>query len=166
MKHRDVPKFEPTDIVPLTNMAFPKSFGNVLNAKRAIQKRGWNPLNYYLLTVLPTQEVVDLTTGSQENKENDPPPLPKINLSNGVGSYYLDLLLEEEKKNEGRKKRNQEIKSEQKTKQQKIEALKKLTKVSSAQLAANNHYTLDENVRDLVYAKNAANEAAQDALKQ
>jgi hypothetical protein len=166
VKHRDVPKFEPTDIVPLTNMAFPKSFGNVLNAKRAIQKRGWNPLNYYLLTVLPTQEVVDLTTSSQENKENDPPPLPKINLSNGVGSYYLDLLLEEEKKNEGRKKRNQEIKSEQKTKQQKIEALKKLTKVSSAQLAANNHYTLDENVRDLVYAKNAANEAAQDALKQ
>jgi hypothetical protein len=60
-------------------MAFPKNFGNVLHAKRAIQKRGWNPLNYYLLTVLPTQEVVDLTTGSQENKENDPPPLPKIN---------------------------------------------------------------------------------------
>jgi hypothetical protein len=59
-----------------------------------------------------------------------------------MGSYYLDLLIEEEKKNEGRKKRKEEIKSKQKTKQQKVESLKKLTKVSSAQLAANNHYTL------------------------
>jgi hypothetical protein len=48
-------------------------------------------------------------------------------------------------------KKNEEIKSEQKTKHQKVESLKKLTKVSSAQLAANNHYTLDKNVRDLVY---------------
>ncbi len=37
IKHRDVPKFEPTDIVPLTNMAFLKSFGNVVNAKKAIE---------------------------------------------------------------------------------------------------------------------------------
>jgi hypothetical protein len=59
--HRDAPKFEPTDIVPLTSMAFPKSISNFLNAKRVIKKRGWNPLNYYLLTVLPHQEVVDLT---------------------------------------------------------------------------------------------------------
>ncbi len=68
-----------------------------------------------------------------------------------MGSYYLDLLIEEEKKNEGRKKRNKEIKSDQKTKQQKVESLKKLTKFLSAQLSADNH-----NVRDLVYQKNAA----------
>jgi hypothetical protein len=46
------------------------------------------------------------------------------------------------KKNEGRKKRNEEIKNEQKTKQQEMESLNKLTKNLSAQLAANNHYTL------------------------
>jgi hypothetical protein len=44
--HHNAPKFEPTDIVPLTNMAFPKSFGNSMNAKRACEKRGWNPLSY------------------------------------------------------------------------------------------------------------------------
>jgi hypothetical protein len=42
-------------------------------------------------------------------------PPPKINVSQGVGSYYFDLLINEELKNEWRKKRNEEIKSEQKT---------------------------------------------------
>jgi hypothetical protein len=60
VQHLNAPKFEPTDIVPLTNMAFPKSFGNSLNAKQAIAKRGWNHLNYYLLTVLSRKDdVVD-----------------------------------------------------------------------------------------------------------
>ena len=50
-------------------------------------------------------------------------------LTKVIGSCYVDVLIEEELKNEGRKKRNQEIKSEQKTKQQKVESLKKITKV-------------------------------------
>jgi hypothetical protein len=120
-------------------MAFPKSFSNSFNAKQAIAKQGWNPLNYYLLTVLPTKDdVVDLTEA--QDRENYPPPAPKLNLNNGVGSYHLNLLIEEQKENEGRKKWNEEMKSKQKTKQQKADSLKKLTKVSSAQLAANNHY--------------------------
>jgi hypothetical protein len=45
--HRDVLRFEPTDIVPLVNIAFPKSFGTKKNAQKAISERGQNPLNYY-----------------------------------------------------------------------------------------------------------------------
>ncbi len=37
LEHHDVPKFDLTGIVPLTNMAFPKCFGNVVNAKKAIE---------------------------------------------------------------------------------------------------------------------------------
>jgi hypothetical protein len=162
IKHRNVPKFDPTDVVPLINMVFPKSFGNVVNAKKAIKARGWNPLNYYLLAVLPgerKQEPVDLTRPA--NDENVPPLPPNLNISQGVGNYYVDLIIEEELKNEGRKKRNEEIKSEQKTKQQKVEQLKKFTKVLSAQLASNNHYTLDETVRDMVFERNAAIVATQ-----
>jgi hypothetical protein len=46
------------------NMAFPKSFGNVINAKKAIEAWGWNPLNYHLLTVIPGDkaDVVDVTS--------------------------------------------------------------------------------------------------------
>ncbi len=94
------------------------------------------------------------------------PPLPKINVAQGVGNYYIDLIIEEQLKNNGRKKRNEEIKSEQKTKQQKVEHLKKITKVLSAQLASNNHYTLDETVQDMVFERNAAIVATQIAAEQ
>jgi hypothetical protein len=77
IKHRRIPKFEPTDIVPLTNIAFSKSFGKTENAKRAIEKKGWNPLNYYLLTVLPCPEVIDLSSDATiHDKENQAPSLP------------------------------------------------------------------------------------------
>ena len=92
--------------------------------------------------------------------------LPRVNVAQGIGNYYVDLLIQEELKNEGRKKRNEEIKSEQKTKQLKVEHLKKITKVSSAQLASHNHYTLDETVRDMVFERNAAIEATQVATEQ
>jgi hypothetical protein len=107
INHRDVPKFEPTDIVPLVNMAFSNSFGNSVNAKKAIEARGWNPLNYYLLTVLPGEkgrEIVDLTCPAGNENVSPLPPLPNLNLSQGVGNYYVDLIIEEELKNEGRKK--------------------------------------------------------------
>jgi len=49
-------------------------------------------------------------------------------------------------KNQGRKKKFEDMKKEQTTSQEKIESLKKLTEVSSSQLAACNHYVLDDNV--------------------
>ncbi len=149
------------------NIAFSKSFAKAENVKKAVEKRGWNPLNYNLLTVIPFPDAIDLTRDETiHDKENQPPPSKKLNVNQGIGSNYVDLLIEEELKNEGRKKRNQDIKSEQKTKQQKVESLKKITKVSSAQLASHNHYTLDEAVRDMVFERHAAQEAAQVAIEQ
>jgi hypothetical protein len=91
--------------------------------------------------------------------------LPKVNVEAGIGSYYLDRLIEEENKSLGRKRKFEEIKNEQKSKEQKIEYLKKLSKVSSATLAANNHYTLDDNVLQLVMEKQQAEEDAQKAVE-
>jgi hypothetical protein len=42
-------KWSHTDIIPLVNMTWPKSFAQAEYAKRAISKRGWNPLTYNLL---------------------------------------------------------------------------------------------------------------------
>jgi hypothetical protein len=89
-----------------------------------------------------------------------------LNIENGVGSYYIDRLIEEEKKSEGRKNKFENLKSKQQTKQQKIEHIKKLTKVSSAVLAANNHYTLDETVLEMVVDKHNEEEDAKKAIEE
>jgi hypothetical protein len=49
LSFRDEKKFVPSDIIALVNIAFPQSFGKKENARKAILKRGWNPLNYVLL---------------------------------------------------------------------------------------------------------------------
>ncbi len=130
-------------------------------------------MNFNLLTILSDAKVVvDLTSKSTTTSScviAVPAPVatvPALNLTQGVGTYYLDMLIEEGKKDEGRQKKFEAIKKEQKTNQQKIENPKKITKVSSAQLASRNHYVLDENVQDLVFARNAAIEAAQAATEQ
>jgi hypothetical protein len=134
------------------------SFGNQGSTSRAIAQRGWNPLNFNLLTVLPDRKnVVDLTTIK---------PSCPLNISNGPSNCYLDLLIEEEIKNERRKKKFEQLKKEQQMRAQKLENLKKLTQGLSSQLAAINHYVLDENVLDVVNAKHAAQEAAQLAADQ
>jgi hypothetical protein len=86
-----MPKFEPIDIIPLVNMAFPKSFENRENAIIAITDRGWNPLNFNILTTLPAATKNCISH-------------PEVNIENGAVSNYLDQLIGEEKKSEGRKK--------------------------------------------------------------
>jgi hypothetical protein len=173
IQYRSVPKFEPTDIVPLVNVAFSKSFGKQKNAQKAIASRGWNPLNYNILTKLPAQEIVDLTAadcaqmnGNSSTTTTSTNMALNINIRTGSGSFYLDKLIEEEKKGEGRKRKFEALKREQQTKEQKISHLKSLTKVSSAVLAANNHYSLDENVLDIVLQKEAADDAARKAIEE
>ncbi len=70
------------------------------------------------------------------------------------------------KKGEERKRKFETLKLEQQMKEQKINHLKSLTKVLSAVLAANNHYSLDENVLDIVLQKEAADDAARKAIKE
>jgi hypothetical protein len=113
---------------------------------------------------MPGNEAVDLVDCFEDKTQV--PTHPNLNFSKGTGSYYLDKIIEEQKKDEGRKKRFEAIKSEQKTKQQKNNHLKAITKVLSASLAANNHYTLDENVLDLVLQKEATEQAAKAATEQ
>ena len=41
---------EPYGIIPMINYAWSQSFGKSTKNKKAIAERGWNPLNYVLLT--------------------------------------------------------------------------------------------------------------------
>jgi hypothetical protein len=163
LKYRTSMKFEATDIIPLLNKSWVKSFGNVESAKKAIAHRGWNPLNWNLLDHLPEEDVVDLTQHQEEAPSL--PPLPPINVTKGVGSYYVDKILEEQQKDAGRKKRFDDIKKECDTREKKILHLKQLTKILSSVLAASNHYVLDDNVLERVEQKHRLDEAAKTAAQ-
>ncbi len=64
---------------------------------KAIADRGWNPLNYNILTSLPLEkDVVDLTT--VVSKSEAVIYVPRLNIESGVESYYIDHLIQEEKK--------------------------------------------------------------------
>ena len=53
----DVPSIQSTDIIPIINYAWDRSFARIEQSKKAISDRGWAPLNYNLLTheqIIPT----------------------------------------------------------------------------------------------------------------
>jgi hypothetical protein len=65
------------------------SFGNQKRASKVITHRGWDPLNFNLLTVLhDKKDAVDLTYEPLK-------PTYGLNISNGASNHYLDLLIKE-----------------------------------------------------------------------
>jgi hypothetical protein len=90
--------FEPTDIVPLVNIAFPKRFGTKKNVQKAVLERGQNPINYNILMTIPCSEkdVVYLTAEAESQAivtNATIKPLPTFNIDRGIGSYYLNCLV-------------------------------------------------------------------------
>ena len=64
-----------TDIVPLINEAWSKSFARVNNNKKAISKRGWGPLNRNLLLYKELLYTMTLSDSESFNLPlNRPPP--------------------------------------------------------------------------------------------
>jgi len=101
---------------------------NEKSVKKAIARRGWNPLNYKLLEIF-------VNPGGNETISSEKPctiVTPSLNAFHGSASTYMDLLAEEAKKDAGRKRRNEELKAALTTKEQKLHHLKTMGKISSA----------------------------------
>ena len=86
-------RFLPTDIIPLVNMAWGKSFANAKNCKKAIHKRGWGLLNYCLL------DHPDLLKKS-EHQEIEPVQV-QVNKEGSLLNGHLDIVIDQEMKNKG-----------------------------------------------------------------
>ena len=104
--------FCPTDIIPIVNYAWDRSFARTESNKTAIIERGWNPLNYALLTspeVIRTQinnekYVSTSTETTTETPESDETPIPaswrdsilndNVSYETGTAAMALDTIVQ------------------------------------------------------------------------
>lgn len=150
--------FSPSDIIPLINAAWPKSFGNINFARKAISDRGWGPLNYNLLKhpdIESTRykesnaQTIDSTSTSRSTNQSIS-DLTAINTTTGSAGDALSAFILEEMKNKGRLEVLKRQKLESENLNSNIKKLQGITKISSGILASANHHHLDEDVRDAV----------------
>ena len=95
LKPMDKKAFYPTDIIPLINQAWPESFGRVVQAKKAIAERGWNPLNYSLLLHPDVKN-------KKEVAEKSSDLTVALNIEDGAACMAFDKLLLDKMRNTGR----------------------------------------------------------------
>jgi hypothetical protein len=93
--------FAPTDIIPIINYAWDRSFARCESNKTAIVERGWNPLNYSLLTdpeVIRTKE--DGTVNAKINNMVFPSCYTEgyqpreVNLETGTAAIVIDAIVQ------------------------------------------------------------------------
>jgi hypothetical protein len=91
-----------SDIIPLVNQAWDRSFANDVTNKKAIAERGWGPLNQ---NVLLHEEIAN--TGSlAHNQQNNPAlTLPgKLNISDGTSGRIFLAVLQHDLKHGGQER--------------------------------------------------------------
>ena len=157
LKPHDNKNFSSTDIIPLINMAWPKSFGRIEPCSRAISEREWNPLNYALLIkpeLLKTKPI-NKDTGvkpQQENVGNQQVAsdiMKGIYTTNGAAGDIVDQLVIQELKNRGRTDAIRKRRQQESVRNDKIKNLAAGGgKLTSGMLGANEHYSLDIDVRN------------------
>jgi hypothetical protein len=154
--------FFPSDIIPLINLSFQESFGNKINAKNAINHRGWNPLNYALLKhpqLLDTELHLNDNASSSNNSSicttsNDTVTnLSYLNLTKGVAGDVLQKLVFHASRDEGILRSMNEKKRIRDRQQDRQEQLRKCMRLTSGFLASNEHYQLTTGVRDKIKEK-------------
>ena len=95
----DNPCIVATDIIPIVSYAWRESFANVNTNQKAIADRGWNPLNYNLLTskqIIPTMtesESMELQSMMKSHPINSTQQSSTVSVTNGNGSSTNTMML-------------------------------------------------------------------------
>ena len=152
-------RFLPTDIIPLVNMAWKESFANVTNSQKAIRERGWGPLNYCLLDHPDLNQKLDIQPSTENNGNNNQSTI-NINTTGPLFQTYLDKIIDQEMKNQGRRLKYKEFKEENEHREVLLEKLKKLTTtLTSGSLVSHKQFCLtDSEYLELAKRKQADND--------
>lgn len=154
-----------TDVIPLLNRSWEKSFARTANAKKAIEERGWGPLNYCLLRYYPFIENVARETFASMLPYEDEDGLYNIGQINVSG--YCGELLEEIGmyllQSNARVKARQEKLTATEEHSKKFKTLKEIfgsnIPIRSASMFQNNQSVMTTQICDAVKEKAAAKKA-------
>lgn len=170
LKPEDDKVWKPTDVIPIVNKGFERSFANKVNVQKAIAERGWGPLNYALLLHPDILATKDVKQPAEEQQEEAPAAegqqaeslqqsnssntvltsTVELNLSKGTSSSLMTKLVREEMKKEGRLRVLEEEQKEAEDRRGQVNVLKKVGRWTSGSLASQNWFSLDSSVRDAV----------------
>ena len=134
----------PTDIIPLVNRIFHKSYGSINSNLKALADRGWNPPNRKLLehkeliddSIAPINENT-LTDASSSSSPNS----PVLNIHQGLAATVLDRMIAERARSSQAKRAADERKRKGDSILQNLKESKKLT---SGVMASNGIHSLSD----------------------
>ncbi len=161
-----------TDIIHLVNYAYPLSYGMIERGRKAIQDRGWGPLNYVLLlnedilsskgsTVAESSEPSGVE-GGQEDSNNLSAAVSKartFNNKKGNAADLMDACIRETMKEDGRLEKIRQKRQQEETLAGTAKKLKEMTKVTSGALASHGMYFIVPGTHQEVTSRKAARTA-------
>jgi hypothetical protein len=117
--------FGMTDIIPLLNIAWLKSFARSDSCRKAVQSRGWGPLNYRLLdnpNLIPLSSSTTITNSTTNQSENtnttsngNNSQTITLSIGGDLSMSFLETLIDEQTKSLGRKLKYEKQQIERKT---------------------------------------------------
>jgi hypothetical protein len=128
---------EKTDIVPIVNYGWERSFARIRTNKKAVAVRGWNPLNRALLehpeivdTAQPKTGVDAVQIKVEGEDDNSTlatePSFPDVNTTDGSAGEMFAILLRKADRDEAKERRKQQQEAGQYMTQQ-VDKIKRLT---------------------------------------
>ena len=149
-----------TDIIPLLNIIFHKSYGNIEANKKAVAERGWSPLNRKLLEhpsldddvgEVATTSVAESST-TTDSTESGPAIAPVLlNVKAGISAVVLDRLLSARARTNGAKKAAEERKRKGDSV---LKNMKEAKRMTAGVMASNSVFSLnDPNLVEVIRKK-------------
>ena len=159
---------EKTDIIPTVNHSWEASFGNVAQARKAILERGWNPLNYALMTnqklmsQFKSREQAKKPPGTVEmssatSAANSTSSATAFTLSGPTTTGFLDDIVRSQLKDEGKREQIRKKRQHEEATTATLSRIKALTgkpkKLTSGRLMNEGNLHLSEDLLEEVAAQ-------------